>query len=110
MYFIEGPALKRKPTPPKGFGRRASEEEKGDTDTDEQELVTVTKVVEEASILSVSLDRSGVGRVRNCAFLVTNATKNLVLATSISQLVTRICHLATENFCLVASWHLHKKS
>ena len=48
-------------------------------------------------------------RVRNCAFLVANATKNLVLATRISQLVTRICHLATENFCLVASWCQHKK-
>ncbi|XP_078383330.1 protein scribble homolog isoform X2 [Oculina patagonica] len=43
----EGPALKRKPTPPKGFGRRSSEEEKADTENDEQELVTVTKVVEE---------------------------------------------------------------
>ena len=41
-------------------------------------------------------------RVRNCAFLVANATKNLVLATRISQLVTRICHLVIENFCLVA--------
>ena len=36
-------------------------------------------------------------------------TKNLVLATRISQLVTRICLLATENFCLVASWRQHKK-
>ena len=35
--------------------------------------------------------------------------KILVLATRISQLVSRICHLATENFCLVASWCQHKK-
>ena len=48
-------------------------------------------------------------RVRKCAFLVANVTKNLVLATKISQLVTRICHLATENFCPVASWRQHKK-
>ena len=40
---------------------------------------------------------------------VANATKNLVFATRISQLVTRICHLATEKFCLVASWRQHKK-
>ena len=33
-------------------------------------------------------------------FLVANVIKNLVLETRISQLVTRICHLATENFCL----------
>lgn len=39
--------MKRKPTPPNGFGRRASEEEKADTENEEQELVTVTKVVEE---------------------------------------------------------------
>ncbi|XP_068737524.1 protein scribble homolog [Montipora capricornis] len=38
----EGPALKRKPTPP----RRASEDDKA-AELDEQELVTVTKVVEE---------------------------------------------------------------
>ena len=47
--------------------------------------------------------------VQNCAFVVANVTKNLVFATRISQLVTRICHLATENFCLVVSWHQHKK-
>ena len=41
--------------------------------------------------------------------LVANATKNLVLATRISQLVTRICDLATENFCLVVSWRQHNK-
>lgn len=41
----EGPTLKRKPTPPKN-GRRASEEDKAETE-EEQELVTVTKVVEE---------------------------------------------------------------
>ena len=46
VVFPEGPALKRKPTPPK-TGRRASEEEKADTESEEQELVTVTKVVEE---------------------------------------------------------------
>ena len=34
---------------------------------------------------------------------------DLVLATRISQLVTRICHLATENVCLVASWRQYKK-
>nr|XP_058957238.1 protein scribble homolog isoform X2 [Pocillopora verrucosa] len=42
----EGPALKRKPTPPKGFVGLTSEEEIAEND-DEQELVTVTKVVEE---------------------------------------------------------------
>ena len=48
-------------------------------------------------------------RVRNCTFLFANVTKNLVLATRISQLVTRIGHLATENFCLVTSWRQDKK-
>lgn len=43
----EGPALKRKPTPPKGFVGLTSEEEIAENDDDEQELVTVTKVVEE---------------------------------------------------------------
>ena len=42
----EGPALKRKPTPP----RRVGEEEKADADSEEQELVTVTKVVEEVRV------------------------------------------------------------
>ena len=46
-YFLEGPALKRKPTPPKGFVGLTSEEEIAENDDDEQELVTVTKVVEE---------------------------------------------------------------
>ena len=45
VSFSEGPTLKRKPTPPKN-GRRASEEDKAETE-EEQELVTVTKVVEE---------------------------------------------------------------
>lgn len=44
VSFSEGPTLKRKPTPPKN-GRRASED-KAETE-EEQELVTVTKVVEE---------------------------------------------------------------
>lgn len=39
--------MKRKPTPPKVLGRHGSEEEKAETENDEQELVTVTKVVEE---------------------------------------------------------------
>ena len=50
-----------------------------------------------------------ISRVRNCVFLIANATKKLVLATIISQLVTIICHLATENNCQVARWRQHKK-
>lgn len=46
LYFSEGPVLKRKPTPPKGLVCLTSEEKKAESD-DEQELVTVTKVVEE---------------------------------------------------------------
>lgn len=43
VVISEGPALKTKPSPP----RLASEEEKADPEAEEQELVTVTKVVEE---------------------------------------------------------------
>lgn len=57
--LAEGPALKRKPTPPKGLGRRASEEEKADTENDEQELVTVTKVVEEVRKIWTYKSRDG---------------------------------------------------
>ena len=39
--YLEGPALKRKPTPPSN-GLHASEEDKAGTE-EEQELVTVTK-------------------------------------------------------------------
>jgi len=51
--------LKRKPTPPKGFGRHASEEEKADTENDEHELVTVTKVVEEVRKIWTDKSREG---------------------------------------------------
>jgi len=52
VVLSEGPALKRKPTPPKDV-RRPSEEEKAETEAEEQELVTVTKVVEEVGICVV---------------------------------------------------------
>lgn len=51
--------MKRKPTPPKVLGRHASEEEKADAENDEQELVTVTKVVEE--VRKIWTDKSGDG-------------------------------------------------
>ena len=51
--------MKRKPTPPKVLGRHASEEEKAETENDEQELVTVTKVVEE--VRKIWTDKSGDG-------------------------------------------------
>lgn len=57
--LVEGPALKRKPTPPKGFGSRASEEEKADAENEEQELVTVTKVVEEVRKVWTDKGRDG---------------------------------------------------
>lgn len=51
--------MKRKPTPPKVLGRHGSEEEKAETENDEQELVTVTKVVEEVSIIWTDRSREG---------------------------------------------------
>ena len=48
-------------------------------------------------------------RVENCAFLVANATKNLALATRISQLVAYIFSFGKKKKRSVASWCLPKK-
>ena len=69
VSFSEGPTLKRKPTPPKN-GRRASEEDKAETE-EEQELVTVTKVVEEViSGFSILSHMADIYRVGECHAVV----------------------------------------